>query len=307
MAANKRLPASARAALTKQSGLLLSHPSDVLLLGSDHSGAAGSAARFTDQHSDSIMLLRVDPGHHRLVYLSIPRDLQTSIAGHGDQKINAAMQFGGPALAIKTISAFTGLPVNHVALVDFSNFVSLISAIGGVDINVPEPILSDKFDCPYPAARCARWTGWRFAKGMQHMNAKQALIYSRIRVNQLNPADTDISRGVHQQQVMQAVLSKLASINTFFGLPFDGGSLLKPLTTDLSTAEFIQLAWIKFRASSILHCRLGGKPVGGYLLASPDNSTVISETLGTTPPKPPRVGAGPFAPGCVTGTQQFKN
>ena len=53
----------------------------------------------------------------------------------------------------------------------------------------PEPILSNKFDCPYATqARCDRWQGWRFAKGMQHMNGQRALVYSRIRENKLEPA-----------------------------------------------------------------------------------------------------------------------
>ena len=52
-------------------------------------------------------------------------------------------------------------------------------------IDVPKPILSDKFDCPYSAARCESWKGWRFAKGSQHMNGERALIYSRVRVNQV--------------------------------------------------------------------------------------------------------------------------
>ena len=42
----------------------------------------------------------------------------------------------------------------------------MIDKVGGVDINVPEKILSNKFDCPYKTqARCDRWQGWRFAKG----------------------------------------------------------------------------------------------------------------------------------------------
>ena len=126
--------------------------------------------------------------------------------------------------------------------------------------NVPEPILSNRFDCPYSTAtRCQQWQGWSFHKGVQHMDGHRALIYSRIRENRLNPGDSDISRGVRQQQVMQQTLSKLASVGTFFRLPFSGGDLMKPLSTDLSTNDFIQLAWIKFRTGTTLHCRLGGR------------------------------------------------
>ena len=44
-AANKRLPASAKAALVPQSGLMLTHPSVILLLGTDHSSKIGYARR----------------------------------------------------------------------------------------------------------------------------------------------------------------------------------------------------------------------------------------------------------------------
>ena len=55
-----------------------------------------------------MMLMRTDPGHDRIYYLSIPRDLYVPIPGHGSNRINAAYQFGGPALTIKTIEALTG-------------------------------------------------------------------------------------------------------------------------------------------------------------------------------------------------------
>ena len=75
------------------------------------------------------------------------------------------MQLGGAALAIRTVHDLTGLPINHVVLVDFGQFEDLIDKLGGIDIVVPERIVS-KFDCPYPTEeRCARWDGWRFAQG----------------------------------------------------------------------------------------------------------------------------------------------
>jgi LCP family protein required for cell wall assembly len=292
--------------LKPSGGLLMNNAANTLLIGTDHS-ENGQAGRSTDEHSDSLMVLRTDPKSHRLVFLSLPRDLRATIPGYGSAKINAAMQLGGPKLAIRTVEDFTGLPINHVVIVDFGSFVQLIDAVGGIDVNVPENILSNRFDCPYSTAtRCQQWQGWRFHKGMTHMNGHQALIYSRIRENRLNPSDSDISRGVHQQQVMQATLSKLASAGTFFRLPFDGGNLMKPLSTDLSTNEFIQLAWIKFRAGTTLHCRLGGRDLGdGYLQPSENNNQVIQEVLGTSAPQPPNPADGPFGPGCLSGNSAF--
>jgi LCP family protein required for cell wall assembly len=297
--ANKQLTPDARSALAPQSGLLLSHSTTVLLLGTDNSQIGG---RTGDRHSDSILLLRTDPAHHRLYYLSIPRDIVVPIPGYGTQKVNAAFQNGGPALAIKTIQDFTGTDINHIVVVNFADFKDLIDALGGIDVNVPKPIRSNRFDCPYAtAARCSQWQGWRFPKGMQHMSGQRALIYSRIRENMLNPAETDVTRGARQQLVMDALASKFTSPGTLIGLPFNGGTLAKPLTTDLTAGQLMQLGWVKFRssASSSVHCRLGGD-LGGSGTGSPseDNPATIAMFLGKSAPQPP---TGPFNPGCVTG------
>jgi LCP family protein required for cell wall assembly len=297
--ANKRLDPDAKVALTSQGGLLLSHSTTVLLLGTDNAEIAG---REGDRHSDSIMLMRTDPSHHRIYYLSIPRDLQVPIPGHSTQKINAAFQLGGPALAIKTVGAFTGLPINHVVVVNFNAFKDLIDAVGGIEIDVPKPIRSNRFDCPYPTqARCERWPGWRFPKGTQHMNGERALIYSRIRENQLDPAETDVTRGARQQAVIDATLAKFTSFGTLLSLPFDGSSLAKPLTTDMSARALLQFGWTRFRSSagSAVHCRLGGDfGGGGSGTPSEDNPATLAMFLGKSAPQPP---TDQFGPGCVIG------
>src|SRR5207253_4202390 len=149
----------------------------------------------------------------------------------------------------------------------------------------------------------------RFPKGVQDMDGHRALIYSRIRENRLSPAESDVTRGERQQQVMQALLSKMSGPGMFFRLPFVGGDLLKPITTDLSANDFLQLGWIKFRASSgsTLHCRLGGtaETIGGgsYIVSTEENRAVIQMMQGNSAPQPPPPGSGPFGPGCVVGSQ----
>ncbi len=296
--ANKRLPQSARSALTPDKGSLLSTPTAILLLGTDHSIAA---ARSGDRHSDSITLLRTDPPHHRLYYLSIPRDLRVDIPGYGNAKINTAFQVGGPRLAARTVASYTDIPINHVVIVNFAEFKDLIDAVGGIDVVVSEPIQS-KFDCPYATkARCARWPGWRFKAGKQHLNGQRALIYSRVRKNALNPGDSDITREARNQQVIQALMSKLASFSTFMRLPFNGKDLTKPLATDLSANNFIGLGWAKFRAGRTLHCRLGGISTGGDITPSEDNAKVILMVLGKSAPQPPAPSGDTYPPGCLIG------
>jgi LCP family protein required for cell wall assembly len=303
--ANGRLDGSARATLNHQGGLLLSHATNILLLGTDHSRVGG---REGDRHSDSIMLVRADPKRHRIVYLSIPRDLLVTIPGGGEAKINSAFQAGGPALALKTVRAFTGLPINHVVVVDFADFRDLIDELGGITVDVPAPIVSNRFDCPYATdARCREWKGWRFEKGKQHMDGRRALIYSRIRENRLNPSESDVTRAERQQRVLQAIAAKLTSVGTLFKLPFVGDDLLKPLATDLTANQFLQLGWVKLRAPGgrALHCRLGGdsSTAGGQSVIEPteDNREVIAMVLGVSAPQPPRPGSGLYGPGCVIG------
>ncbi len=302
--ANARLPKTVEANLAAQDGLLTSKPSLIMLLGTD---GDKTAARQDFRRSDSILLVRTDPKRHRMAYLSIPRDLRVDIPGQGPNKINAAFQLGGPALTMKTVRALTGLQPNHVVLVDFDNFKEVIDALGGVEIDVPKPILSNRFDCPYATdARCQEWPGWRFEKGKQTMDGKRALMYSRVRENRLDPAENDLTRGERQQAVLEAITNKLVSAKTFGKLPFVGDDLVKPLTTDLSAGQLLQLGWVRFRSNEgrSLHCRLGGEPqsIGGesVLVGGEENSATLAMFTGRSAPQPPRPGTT-FGAGCRVG------
>jgi LCP family protein required for cell wall assembly len=297
--ANARLSRGAQAQLARRDRAILSEPTTLLVIGTDGGRAPG---RGDANRSDSLLLVHLDPETNRISYLSIPRDLQVEIPGNGTAKINAANQIGGPALTLATVKRLTGLPVDHVVVVDFDGFKELIDAIGGIEVNVPKAILSNKFDCPYKPARCDEWEGWRFAKGRQHMDGRRALVYSRIRTNQLDPSDSDITRGNRQQIVADAVGDEIASLGTFLRLPFMGEELAAPLATDLSAWELAQVGWRRFRASGSLRCRLGGTPssAGGesVLLGSEDNVAVISMWLGQSAPLAPRKG-DLYAAGCT--------
>ena len=289
----------------------MTSPTTILLLGTDTRPGRGQRGL---RHSDSIMLVRTDPDHHRLFYLSIPRDLWVDIPGYGSDRINTAYQIGGAPLALKTIKAFTGLDIDHVVIVDFQRFKELIDRIGGVDVYVPHAIHSNRFDCPLKPAKCATWTGWHFEKGTQHMNGRRALAYSRVRENQLDPADNDITRGERQQAVAQAITNKLAGVGTFLRLPFAGDDLLKPLATDLDAGDFLELGWVKFRADGgrVVRCRLGGdlESINGasVIRSSEDNRSVISMFTDQSAPQPPNPGRGEdFPPGCLVGVKRWRS
>ncbi len=74
-----------------------------------------------DPHRRRARRAPVDPARHR-----------RRNPGHGLQKINAAHEFGGPALSVSVIKHWLGIPINHVVEVNFENFPQLIDAMGGV-------------------------------------------------------------------------------------------------------------------------------------------------------------------------------
>jgi LCP family protein required for cell wall assembly len=303
--ANARLDRRAAAALTPQNGLLLSNATNLLLIGTDRGPGRG---RDGPGRSDAIVVVHTDPDDHRIALLSIPRDLRVEIPGRGPDKINTAYTVGGTALAIETVEKVTDLDMNHVAVVDFATFEEVIDALGGVTLDVPRAIVSNRFDCPFATpAECTRWPGWRFPRGEQRMDGRRALVYARVRENQLNPGESDLTRGGRQQQVVQAIADEAVSLGTFIRLPFIGDEIVTPLATDLSAWELVQLGWVKFRApeSKTLRCRLGGIPTqigdGNYLQASEENVAVVAMVEGTAAPQPPLPGSGPFGPGCLVG------
>jgi len=88
--------------------------------------------------SDTIMVVRAGGGTFRK--LSIPRDTLAEIPGHDNQAINAAYTFGGAKLAIETVENFLGINIDQVAIIDFAGFRDFIDAIGGITVELDEPV-----------------------------------------------------------------------------------------------------------------------------------------------------------------------
>ncbi len=159
----------------------------ILILGSDHrpknNGEGASGAR-----SDTIMLVRLNPDKEATAIMSLPRDLKVNIPGHGVDKINAAYEYGGPALTLRTVKELTGLPVNHVVNVTFKGFWRAVNAIGCVYTDVDRDYFNDS----------AEFTFIDIDPGYQRLCARQALQYVRFR-----HFDTDLVRSARQQDFLR--------------------------------------------------------------------------------------------------------
>ena len=141
------------------------------------------------------------------------------------------------------------------------------------------------------------------------MDGERALIYSRIRENRLDPSENDLTRGARQQAVTQAATAKLTSPWTLRQAAVQrAGSLIKPLTTDLSAQRPARARLGEDRASgrrNTLYCRLGGDPAsaGGAAVIIPceDNVNALAMWAGNLGPAAadddlrPRLRRGPPA------------
>ena len=216
--------------------MLLSKPTTILLLGTDHAAArhARSARR-----SDSIMLVRTDPTHTRLAYLSIPRDLRVtspaSARARSTPRSRSAARTRDPHGA--RVHRPPDQPRGGRRLRQLPSARSTRSA-GSRSTSRRRSSRTSSTARTRPQALPA-WQGWRFGRGGQHMDGRRALIYSRIRENQLDPV-----RERHHPRRAPAAgppgdhREADAAVGTFVRLPFIGDDLLNPLTTDLTAGSW---------------------------------------------------------------------
>jgi polyisoprenyl-teichoic acid--peptidoglycan teichoic acid transferase len=176
----------------------------ILLLGLDYRDWSGEKDY---SRSDTMILLTLDPAAKTAGILSIPRDMWVAIPGFQHGKINTAYYLGeahklpggGPALAIKTVEQFLGVPINYYAQIDFGAFVSFIDEIGGVTIDVPNQII----------IHLQGQDGIKGKKtlqpGRQVLPGEWALAYARNRYTE----DGDFDRARRQQQVIMAIRERM--------------------------------------------------------------------------------------------------
>ena len=208
--------------------------SNILVLGSDvRSGESIDESQSGPGRSDTIMLVHSAFGSVRK--LSIPRDVEVEVPGHGINKINAAYAFGGPALTIETVESFlgNGIEINHVVEVDFKNFPDFIDSLGGVTVNNKTRVCSPPFD--------NFWKGLNFKKGEIELNGTRALGYARVRKNNCDPAEDDRARAARQQQVLSAIGSKVKSPSTFVRLPWVSWNAPRTLRSDMNGFQLMGL------------------------------------------------------------------
>ncbi|HEX9978140.1 MAG TPA: LCP family protein [Acidimicrobiia bacterium] len=211
-----------------------------LVIGSDSRAGLTDLEGFGDfggQRADVIMLVKADPRTGALQMLSLPRDLKIDRNG-SPTKINATFA-GGAGEIIDAVSAVTGVPIHHYLQVDFSGFMGIVDAIGGIEMTFPFPARDLK-------------SGFAIDAGTHVLDGRTALAFSRSRHYEelrdgtwVSVDGSDIGRTRRQQDVLMSILTQIdrpSSIDGFASLLDALGGFV---TTDASFGEdeIIQLAW----------------------------------------------------------------
>lgn len=244
-----------------------------LVIGSDsraglddltHFGTVGGA------RGDVIMLVRFDSSTSAVQILSIPRDLYVDIAGHGQNRINAAYAFGGPSLMVETIRDSLGVEINHYVEIDFVGFQSLIDELGGIELWFPYPARDLK-------------SGLDVDAGTQTLDGDTALAYARSRKYQELQNGTwvsvnadDIGRTKRQQEVVGAIVAELKRPSSITEAGDIAKAMARHMTIDstLATSSVASLAWT-FRG--ILTGSIEGATLPTYGMTIDGRSVLIAD------------------------------
>ena len=249
----------------------ISGPINLLLLGMDQRNGMEAEDRI---RADSIILVHIPADHRQIFMISIPRDSRVRIPAYpptgyrgGLDKINSAFAMGaltpdqhrdpspsgrarGAELTMRTISNLVpgGLTFNGAAIIDFEGFEKVLTALGGVRLCVDEEVYSihyydDGRRAPIDLDRIGKQKqGKHYPVGCSDMQPWEALDYARQR----HIPDGDYGRQRHQQQLLKAVMAKVASSDTL---------------TNLTTLSRLQSA-----AGELLTLDLGGNSLEDWVL-----------------------------------------
>lgn len=206
-----------------------SDPFYMLLIGVDKSEEREDSNEYGGAYrTDSMILTRVDPKNCKITMVSIYRDTMVELKGHGKQKINAAYAFGGPSLAVKTVSELAGVPIHHYAEIDFNGFEDVVNSLGGVEVDVPMAINDPLAGEPLEA-------------GPQTLNGAQALTLCRSRHAYDNYGDGDMMRAANQRMIISAILKKVMSSDVAT-MTNTVNALSNYITTDFSVSSILGFA-----------------------------------------------------------------
>jgi len=215
---------------------------NVLVIGVD--SVPGRTATLTD----TMMVLSFDPVGKRASVVSLPRDLINVPLGDGNTfgpKLNSLMSYadthpktfpkGGMRTLQGAIGALLGIQIQYYARMEFSGFISMVDAVGGVDVTVARAIDDPGYDGFGEGKR-----GWSITAGTHHLDGANALAYARSRKS---VGESDFTRAGRQQQILVALKqAAMKGGSLFWSLPALLDAVGDSVRTDVPVERLPQLA-----------------------------------------------------------------
>lgn len=221
---------------------------NILVVGSDQRDGKNAkyGHRIAGERTDTIMLVHVSSERDNAMVVSFPRDSLVQLpacratGGFPGQRphlgmINESFNFGGIGCTWKTVETLTHIRIDHFVKVDFTGFKSMVDAVGGVQVCLPQRVDDKKALLHLPAGR-------------QTLDGEQALGYVRARYSLGD--GSDIGRIQRQQMFIASMVKKVMSGETLTD-PARLLSLLDAATKAVTTDRGLSLGVMKDLATSL--------------------------------------------------------
>lgn len=169
---------------------------NIYISGIDTSGAVSTVSR-----SDVNLILTVNMNTHKILMTTTPRDSYVRIPDGGADQYDKLTHAGiyGIETSVKTLENLYDIPINYYARLNFTSFVKLINALGGVTVYNDQAFTS-------------LHGNYNFGVGNINLTSgEEALGFVRERYS-LEHGDYD--RGNNQLKVIQAIIEKLTSFQS---------------------------------------------------------------------------------------------
>ena len=225
-------------------------PLNVLVLGVD----TRPDSQEMGSRTDTIMLVQVVPKSGDVKLLSVPRDLLVEVQPGERDKINAAYNYGGVNKTIDVLEHYSGIPVDHFAVVDFEGFERVIDAMGGVRVDVGDGQFPEK---------------WRMGEDVQRLNGHKALIFARYR----GTPGADLDRMQRQRELVGALRSEALRWHTVKTLPEIMAVMNENVQTDLDLTGAVTLGQVLIRKGR--HAEMTSQQLKGTPETLPNGEQVL--------------------------------
>jgi polyisoprenyl-teichoic acid--peptidoglycan teichoic acid transferase len=212
--------------------------------------AVGSDARpgqdMLRSRGDALQLVGINTRTGAATAIGVPRDAYVDVPGHGREKINSALYFGGPQLMAGAIRNLVGIQADYVMVSRFPFFENMVNDIGGIEVNNPrffyDPDLKKE----------------GFKAGRIRLDGYGAMAFSRIRKS-LPGGDFD--RSANQQRTLRGIHARIRARADQPGFIERGVmTVMRNMGTDVGPAELYRIAQAVARVEpgKITTCVIGG-------------------------------------------------